>query len=285
MDTTKQPLPETLPETASASVLAGPTTTNAYHRALIPLDGSPTAEAVIPQFVIKLARPLDLDLVLFQAVEPLPPPAVDASLLERARVAEARAAALERAIAEREGLPPAARALAEEGASLALSLAQVEEGRERAVAAAVGAALIASSPEEGLRMLDQAHKRGLGNLTVFVRPGEFEPLDGIEIVPREQLLAASGPAVTLEGHYYDPARGVLTFTGDTAEAVLLELEAQRRRLLEEASALADQATRAAPRSPDPVLVGATHTTVAASIASHFVWLSTAPRTCTQSGRR
>ena len=173
-----------------------------------------------------------------------PPPAVDAGLLERARIAEARAAALERAIAEREGLPPAARALAEEGASLALSLAQVQEGRERAVAAAVGAALIASSPEEGLRMLDQARERGLGNLTVLVRPGEFEPLDGIEIVPREQLLDASGPAVTLEGHYYDPIRGVLTFTGDTAEAVLLELEAQRRRLLEEAAALAAQASQA-----------------------------------------
>ena len=79
MDTTKQPQRETLSEAAPASVLAGPTTTNAYHRALIPLDGSPTAEAVIPQFVIKLARPLDLDLVLFQAVEPLPAAAVDAA--------------------------------------------------------------------------------------------------------------------------------------------------------------------------------------------------------------
>ena len=49
-----------------------------------------------------------------------------------------RAAALERAIAEREGLPPAARALAEEGAALAISLVDVPEGRERAVAAAVG---------------------------------------------------------------------------------------------------------------------------------------------------
>ena len=164
-----------------------------------------------------------------------PPPAIDHGLLERARIAEARAAALERAVAEREGLPPAARALAEEGASLALSLAEVEEGRERAVAAAVGAALVASTPDEGLAMLEQARARGLGNLTVLVRPGAFEPLDGIEVVPREQLLAATGPSVTPEGHYYDPQRGVLTFTGDTAEAVLLELEAQRRRLLEEAS--------------------------------------------------
>ncbi len=185
-----------------------------------------------------------------------PPPRTDAGLLDRARLAEARAAALERAIAEREGLPPAARALAEEGAALALSLATVEAGQERAVAAAVGAALVAATPEEGLRLLDQARERGLGNLTVLVRPGRFEPLDGIEVVPRERLLAATGPAVTLEGHHFDPQRGVLSFTGDTAEAVLLELDAQRRRLLDEAAALARQAARATPRLPDPALVAA-----------------------------
>lgn len=184
------------------------------------------------------------------------PPALDQGLLERAALLDARAAALERAIAEREGLPPAARALAEEGASLALSLVEVEDGRERAVAAAVGAALVASSPEEGLRLLEQARERGLGNLTVLVRPGEFRPLDGIQVVPREQLLASAGPAVTPEGHFYDPARGVLTFTGDTAEAVLLELEAQRRRLAEEATSLRDQAARAVPRQADPALVEA-----------------------------
>ena len=195
-----------------------------------------------------------------------PPPAVDTGLLERARVAETRAATLERAIAEREGLPPAARALAEEGASLAISLTEVEEGKERAVAAAVGAALVASTPEDGLRMLDQARERGLGNLTVLVRPGAFEPLDGIDVVPREQLLSAHGPSVTLEGHYYDPARGVLTFTGDTAEAVLLELEAQRRQLLDEAAALTDQASRPVPRLPDPILVSA-GTAVVESLAA------------------
>ena len=111
-----------------------------------------------------------------------PPPVVDAGLLERAQVAAARAAALERAIAEREGLPPAARALAEEGAALAISLVEVPEGRERAVAAAVGSALVAGTPEAGLRLLEQARERGLGNLTVLVRPGAFEPLDGVEIV-------------------------------------------------------------------------------------------------------
>jgi chromosome segregation ATPase len=184
------------------------------------------------------------------------PPAIDAGLVECARIADARAEALGRAIAEREGLPPAARALAEEGASLALSLAEVEEGRERAVAAAVGAALVASTPEEGLRLLDEARARGLGNLTVLVRPGTFEPLAGIDVVPRDRLLEATRPAVTLEGHSYDPTRGVLTFTGDTAEAVLLELEAQRRRLLDEAAALRTEAARAVPRLADPALVAA-----------------------------
>src|SRR5262249_13278910 len=154
------------------------------------------------------------------------------------------------------------RARAEEGAPLALSLARVDEGRERAVAAAVGAALVASTPEEGLRMPADARERGLGNLTVLIRPGAFEPLDGVEVVFREELLAATGPAVTLEGHYYDPARGVLTFTGDTAEAVLLELEAQRRRLLEEASTLAGQASRTTPRLPDARLVDAAQRAVA-----------------------
>jgi chromosome segregation ATPase len=191
-----------------------------------------------------------------------PPPVVNAGLLERAQVARTRAAALERAIVEREGLPPAARALAEEGARLAISLVDVPEGRERAVAAAVGAALVAATPEEGLRLLEQARERGLGNLTVFVRPGRFEPLEGVDVVTRDELLAAVRPSVTPQGHFFDPARGVLTFTGDTAEAVLLELENTRKRLLEEASALADQATRALPHPPDTGLILAAEKTVA-----------------------
>jgi chromosome segregation protein len=184
------------------------------------------------------------------------PPPSDAGLVERARLAEMRAAALERAVAEREGLPPAARALAEEGASLALSVTEVESGYERAVAAAVGAALVAATPEEGFRLLEQARKRGLGNLTVLVRPDRVESLGGIDVVAPEALLESRRPSVTLEGHYYDPQRGVLAFTGDTAEAVLLELEAQRRRLLEEAAELTAQAARALPRLPEARLVAA-----------------------------
>jgi chromosome segregation protein len=192
-----------------------------------------------------------------------PPPLVDAGLLEQARLAEARAASIQHVIAEREGLPPAARALAEEGAGLALDLVEVEAGLERAVAAAVGAALVASTPEDGLRLLEQARGRGLGNLTVLIRPERVEPLDGISVVGREELLGATGPAVTREGHYYDPQRGVLSFTGDTAEAVLLELEAQRRGLLEQAGELRRRAENATPRLADPKLVAAAAAVVSA----------------------
>jgi chromosome segregation ATPase len=195
------------------------------------------------------------------------PPPVDAGLLERARVTEARAESLARAIAEREGLPPAARALAEEGASLALSLAEVAPGDERAVAAAVGAALVAASPEEGWRLLERARERGLGNLTVLVRPGPVDALDGVDVVEPADLLQATRPAVTRQGHFYDPGRGVLSFTGDTAEAVLLELEAQRRRLLDEAAELREQAGRALPRLPDPSLIAAAAAAVEALSAA------------------
>ena len=133
-------------------------------------------------------------------------------------------------------------------------------------------------------MLEQARERGLGNLTVLVRPGAFEPLDGIEVVPREQLLAATGPSVTPEGHYYDPQRGVLTFTGDTAEAVLLELEAQRRRLVDEAAALTAQASQVAPRLPDPALVGAA-TTLVESIGCGARRGRADPGACARGGRQ
>jgi chromosome segregation protein len=195
------------------------------------------------------------------------PPPVGAALLEEAGLVEARAAGIERAIAEREGLPPAARALAEEGAPLAISVAEVEPGYERAVAAAVGAALVAGTPEEGLALLEQARERGLGNLTVLVRPERVDPLAGVEVVRPEELLRASRPAVTLAGHFYDPERGLLSFTGDTAEAVLLELEAQRKRLLEEAAALRERATLALPRLPDPSLIAAGAALVEALSAS------------------
>ena len=51
--------------------------------------------------------------------------------------------------------------------------------------------------------------------------------------------------MTPEGFGYDPERGELWFAGETAEAVLLELEARRRALaaeIEELEAAAERAT-------------------------------------------
>src|SRR5438093_1966291 len=180
------------------------------------------------------------------------------SLAERARLARERLGALERALAEREGIPPAARALAEAGERLALSLLQVEPGYERAVAAALAwraSALVAADPVRALALLDRAREQGLGSLSVVVdgaRRGGRPPvagarpladvttgaeglLDGVWLVAREQLLDAEGAiAITDDGYGYDPDRGELWFAGETAEAVLLELDARRRSLEREA---------------------------------------------------
>ena len=66
----------------------------------------------------------------------------------------------------------------------------------------------------------------------------------------------SWPAVTREGHRYEPARGDVFYAGETAEAVLLELEARRRRSLAEEIAADEREldaarTRGARRAPRP----------------------------------
>jgi len=43
-----------------------------YRRALVPLDGSPVAEAIIP-FLLEIAGPLDMSIVLVQVLEPITP--------------------------------------------------------------------------------------------------------------------------------------------------------------------------------------------------------------------
>jgi chromosome segregation protein len=61
------------------------------------------------------------------------------------------------------------------------------------------------------------------------------------VVEKSELLQSTVPAVTREGYGYDPQRGELWFAGETAEAVLLELEARRAALATEAKSLAEQA--------------------------------------------
>jgi chromosome segregation protein len=170
-------------------------------------------------------------------------------LQERARLAEARAGTIEQSLAEREGLPPAARSLAERGERLALSLIDADPGSEPSVAAALrwrAAALVAEDAAGGLALLEQARREGLGSLVVLVRPDLERLVRSLPVVPLEELLSARAPAVTREGFGYDPERGELWFAGETAEALLLELEAQARRLRAEARDLAARAAAAEP---------------------------------------
>jgi chromosome segregation protein len=158
---------------------------------------------------------------------------------EQARLARERLQTLERALAEREGLPPAARALAEEGERLALSLLDVEPGRERAVAAALGhraPALMAADARAALALAERARAAGLGSVVVLTRDPR-ELVRELPVVSKEELLHSQVPAVTPEGFGYDPQRGEIWFAGETAEAVWLELEARRRGLAAEVDEL------------------------------------------------
>ncbi len=164
-------------------------------------------------------------------------------LTERAAIAKERLAALERSLAEREGIAPAARMLAEEGAELALSLLDVAPGSERAVAAALGrgaSAIVAEDAAAGLTLLQRARDAGLGSLAVLVGKRPAERVAELPVVPLDRLLDATVPSVTEEGFGYDPQRGELWFAGEAAEAVLLELETRRRELASQVEELQAQ---------------------------------------------
>ncbi|HEY2219881.1 MAG TPA: AAA family ATPase [Gaiellaceae bacterium] len=182
-----------------------------------------------------------------------PPPRRRSNEDELVRLARERLSVLERAIAEREGLPPAARALAEQGERLVLDLLEVPPGRERAVAAALGhrgAALLAGDPASALALVERARAAGLGSLVVVVarEPHELE----LPVVPLERLLESTEPAVTEEGIGWDPQRRELWFAGETAEALLLELEARRRALAAELAELERRAANRPPAAPRDV---------------------------------
>jgi chromosome segregation protein len=169
------------------------------------------------------------------------------TLAERTLTAHERLGTLERSLAEREGIPPAARALAEEGERLALSMLDVEPGTERAVAAALGSrasALVAPTAQAALELLEKAAAAGLGSLRVLAGRDPRELVAELPVVERSELLDATVPSVTSEGYGYDPQRGELWFAGETAEAVLLELEARRTALAAEAKRLAEQSQAA-----------------------------------------
>jgi chromosome segregation protein len=170
---------------------------------------------------------------------------------ERADLVRERVRTLEQALAEQEGLPPAARALAEDGARLALAALDIDPGAERAVAAALrtrASAVLADDPAVGLALLQRARAAGLGSLTVLTGSSPQEIVSEYPVVALDALLNVSTPSVTAEGFGYDPGRGELWFIGETAEAVLLELHGRRKSLaaeLEELDAQVARATRAA----------------------------------------
>ena len=62
-----------------------------YKRALVPLDGSMVAEAIVP-FILEIAGPLDMEVVVVRVVVPAPPLVVEGSVhvvvedLEKQRV-------------------------------------------------------------------------------------------------------------------------------------------------------------------------------------------------------
>ena len=162
-----------------------------------------------------------------------------AALADEIRLLEDRLRALDRALAEREGLPPAARALAEDGERIAFSLLEVESGRERAVAAALGrsaSAVVRDDAAGALALLERAREAGLGSLVVLVGRDPAELVARMPVVAKDELLSSPVPAVTPEGFGYDPERGELWFAGETAEAMLLELQAKRGSLASELEA-------------------------------------------------
>ncbi|HET9460351.1 MAG TPA: AAA family ATPase [Gaiellaceae bacterium] len=198
-----------------------------------------------------------------------------ASLVERASLVHERARALEQAIAEQEGLPPAARALAEQGSRLALAALEVEPGMERAVAAALrsrASAILADDPVVGLALLERARSAGLGSLTVLTGSAPRDLVQEFPVVSLEALLDADVPSVTREGFGFDPDRGELWFAGETAEAVLLELHARLHVLSAEAAELEERAVAAA---------AAVEEAAAAARAAEIAYGRTAPKLRTQ----
>ncbi len=206
--------------------------------ALVERFGAETPASDEPEAQSELAR---LELAAARAAEGARAAERErTALAERAALLRERVRALEQALAEQEGLPPAARALAEDGARLALAMLDVEPGAERAVAAALrtrAAAVIADDPAVGLALLQRARAAGLGSLTVLAGRSPQDLVGEFPVVTLDTLLDAPTPSVTPEGFGYDPGRGELWFVGETAEAVLLELQGRRTALAAEVAAL------------------------------------------------
>jgi chromosome segregation protein len=179
-----------------------------------------------------------------------------------------RLESLDRSLAEREGLPPAARALADRGELLALACLDVDPGYEHAVAAALAsraAGVLANDAKQAFDLAEEARRSGLGPIVLLFgdRPATTTPspltrgealADHVRALPGGEAVAARlagvrvvepgaltriehGIAVTREGHGFDPARGELWYSGKAAESVLIELHARRNTLAAEVAEL------------------------------------------------
>ena len=69
-----------------------------YKRAVVPLDGSPVAESVIP-FILQIAGPLDMEVVLLQVLQPMPPVVLEGTRHIEVEDLEARRASAEEYLA------------------------------------------------------------------------------------------------------------------------------------------------------------------------------------------
>src|SRR5262249_59111852 len=108
---------------------------------------------------------------------------------------------------------------------------EVEPGRERAVAAALGrtaSAVVRDDAATAFALLERARDSGLGSLVVLVGRDPAQLVARMPVVAKEDLLASPVAAVTPEGFGYDPQRGGLWVAGAAAEAALLRLQARPR---------------------------------------------------------
>ena len=104
--------------------------------------------------------------------------------------------------------------------------------------------MLADDAAVGLALLQRARASGLGSLTVLTGRSPQEIVAEYPVVPIDTLLDVTAPSVTPEGFGYDPSRGELWFVGETAEAVLLELQGRRTALHAEAVGLEAQLAEA-----------------------------------------
>ena len=143
------------------------------------------------------------------------------ALSEQIRLLEERLRALDRTLAEREGLPPAARALAEEGERIALSLLEVEPGSERAVAAALGrrASAVVRDDAAGALELLSGRDAGLGSARRPRRPRPGAARGQMPVVG-EGLLSTRLPAGRRKASGTTRLAPELWFAGETAGSAM-----------------------------------------------------------------